>query len=216
MSINVVCIARTVAAGGEHVGRLVAERLGFRYVDDEVIALASERAGLDPAQVGKAEQHDSWLTRLMDAVSAHPKDARRYLPKEESTYYPETPPSAALPRVELRRLIQEAIHEIARRGDAVIVGHAASMALANQKGVLRVFVTASPGTRTQRLFLGGLLSEEASAQAVAESDRERRLYLERFYDVKEESPTHYDLVVNTDVLDVEQAVGAIVGAARNV
>lgn len=48
---------------------------------------------------------------------------------------------------------------------------------------------------------------------MTESDRERRLYLERFYDVSEELPTRYDLVVNTDLLDVEQAVAAIVGAA---
>jgi hypothetical protein len=32
--------------------------------------------------------------------------------------------------------------------------------------------------------------------------------------VSEEAPTHYDLVVNTDMLGVEQAAEAVVSAAR--
>ena len=48
MNYRVVCISRAAGAGGEQVGRLVAERLGFRYFDDEVIALASERADSTP------------------------------------------------------------------------------------------------------------------------------------------------------------------------
>jgi len=88
------------------------------------------------------------------------------------------------------------------------------MDLAGEKNLLRVLVTGSPRTRAQRLWLTGrLLNEEESARAVADSDRERQRYLERFFDVREELPTHYDLVINTDQLRIEQAVGAIVAAA---
>src|SRR5262245_24493393 len=123
MRTSVICISRTVAAGGEPVGHRVAPRLGFHYFDDEVITLASEKAGLDPSLVGKAEQHSSLLTRLMDALSASPREAESYLPNrgEGSYYRAETHPPASPPKEELRRLIQEAIVEIARRGDAVIV-----------------------------------------------------------------------------------------------
>jgi hypothetical protein len=217
MSYRVVCISRTVAAGGEHVGHLVAQRLGFRYIDDEVITLASQKAGVDPAIVVKAEHHSSLLTRLMDALVAPPMKVEGYLSKRGTTdYYASTEvrPSLAPPQEALRRLIQETILEIARRGDAVIVAHAASMALAREKSVLRVLVTASVKTRTQRLWLTTrLLGEAESTRAVADSDRERQRYLERFFDVKEELPTYYDLVVNTDVLRIEQAVAAIVAAA---
>ena len=44
MNRSVICISRTAVAGGETVGRVVAERLGFRYLDDEVIQLAAEKA----------------------------------------------------------------------------------------------------------------------------------------------------------------------------
>ena len=92
----------------------------------------------------------------------------------------------------------------------VIVAHAASYALGKRPDVLRVFVTASPETRVERLTL---LDTKDAAKALRDSDREREHYLRRFYDVRDESPVHYDLVVSTDTLAAEQAVAAIVAAA---
>ena len=48
-----------------------------------------------------------------------------------------------------------------------------------------------------------------------ESDAGRRDYLKRFYKIDEELPTHYDLIVNTDVLSVEQAADLISRAAAS-
>jgi len=49
---------------------------------------------------------------------------------------------------------------------------------------------------------------------VRDSDRQRREFLRRFYEVKEELPTHYDIVVNTDTLTVEQSARLITAAVR--
>ncbi|HXJ62921.1 MAG TPA: cytidylate kinase family protein, partial [Actinomycetota bacterium] len=57
------------------------------------------------------------------------------------------------------------------------------------------------------------LDESASAKAVKDSDAARRDYLKRFYGVADESPTHYDLVLNTDKLAVDQAAELISVAA---
>jgi cytidylate kinase len=95
-----------------------------------------------------------------------------------------------------------------------LVAHAASLALAGRADVLRVHIVASEQTRVSRLWLPNkLVSEEEYAKAIAESDHQRRQYLARFYDVDQESPTHYDLVINTDMLGIEQAVAAIATVA---
>ena len=44
-------------------------------------------------------------------------------------------------------------------------------------------------------------------------DAGRADYLKRFYGISEELPTHYDLVVNTDAVSVEQAAELISLAA---
>jgi uncharacterized protein len=217
MAYPVVCISRVTAAGGEGMGHLVAERLGYRYFDDEVLKLAAEHAGVDPTVLEKAEHHKGLVARLMDALLAPPAEVEGYLKRRPEGYAAHDAPSLAMPPVEeLRRLIKDAIVEIARRGQAVIVAHAASMALAVNPEVLRVHVTASRATRVRRLWEANMLvSEEEYAQAIAESDRQRREYLARFYDVHEESPTHYDLIINTDAVRIEAAVGAIIAVAHS-
>ncbi len=154
---------------------------------------------------------------MTDALVALPADAESYLrPSAAHAYYGGDVVPRAPSFAEGRRLIQDGIAEIARRGRAVIVAHAASMALASAPGVLRVHVTASVKTRVDRLWIPNkLVSEEEHAKAVGESDRQRAKYLQKFYDVEREMPTHYDIVINTDALAVEQAVAAVTAVAQS-
>jgi hypothetical protein len=214
MGFRVVCISRTIAAGGEVVGQTVSQRLGFRYVDEEVVATAAEKAHVDPRVVAAAEHKQPFIKRLIESLAAaqgipDPSGLMTGLPLE-AYYRPGAGPNAAIPE-DHRALIRETIDDIARAGNAVIVAHAASVALAGREGVLRVLVTASPETRARRLAEAGEGNADA---AVAASDRERRDYFRSFYKIKEELPTHYDLVINTDVLTPEQAVRLILCVAQ--
>jgi cytidylate kinase len=78
---------------------------------------------------------------------------------------------------------------------------------------LRVLVTASPATRAGRLEAVEAIDPAKAVRTVKESDAGRRDYLKRFYDVGEELPTHYDLVVNTDALSIELAAELVSRAA---
>ncbi len=214
MSHRVVCVSLVTGAGSETIGRLVAARLGFRYVDDEIIALAAETAGLDRSILESAE-HDDFLASLVDAILSRGVETVDSVAGGESGDSPSGRTSAAAPPAEeLRQLIERAIVEIARRGQVVIVAHGASFALQGRPDTIRVHVVASHATRVRRLSLGTtLVNEDEYVAMIAESDRQRAKYLARFYDVPEELPTLYDLVINTDALDLEQAAAAVVGAA---
>ena len=39
----VICISRTLGAGGEEIGQRVAEATGLRYVDNEIVSEAARR-----------------------------------------------------------------------------------------------------------------------------------------------------------------------------
>jgi len=215
MSFHVVCISRTLAAKGEDVGRAVAEGLGYRYLDEEIILKAAELAQVEPSVVAATEHRQPLLRRLIDKLAAAQELAG---PMTLVTGVPmDFAVPHTVPRVDtddLRVLIRAAIQEVATAGEAVIVAHAASLALAGQPGVLRVLVTASDAVRAQRLAEHEKLSAKEAAAAVVKSDRERNAYFREFYKIKEELPTHYDLVVSTDVLTPAQASGLIVHAAR--
>jgi cytidylate kinase len=210
-----MCISSTDAAGGQAVGRLVAARLGFRYVDEQIITRAAELAQVDPAIVAATEKRQPFLERVLEKLAVAqdmigPVALGTMLPVGSALI--ETATLPAQPD-DLRTLIRAAIHEVATQGQAVIVAHAASMALASHDGVLRVLMTASVATRVRRLVASAGMTEAEASAAVARSDRNRQDYFRRFYEVREELPTHYDLVVNTDVLTPEQAVEIIAFAA---
>lgn len=213
MTFRAVCLSQTEGAA-DGLGRAVAERLGYRYVDEEIVERAARIAQVDPSVVAATERKQSLLARVMEAMSSGavlgnslalaggvlPEAGRRAV--------------AGASGEDLRLLIRAAILEVAKTGDAVIVSHAASLALADDPGALRVLVTAPQDVRTERVAAtSGSPATEASA-LVARSDEGRRAYLRKFYDVREELPTHYDLVLNTERLGAEVAVELIVAAFR--
>ena len=203
VTCRVVCISHATGAGGEEVGRLVAERLGFLYVDDDIVARAAARGAISPAEVADEERRKSLVSRLLEALAEGSSDLGGSVVVQ------------GLDNDDVRALIRETIERTAARGDAVIVAHAASYVVEPGDESLRVLVTASPSTRAERLGEADALELAKAARAVRESDAGRRDYLKRFYKIDEELPTHYDLVVNTDVLTVEQAADVISRAAAS-
>jgi len=199
---QVVCISHATGAGGADVGRAVAERLGFQYVDSEVISEAAEWAELDPALVADAERRKPFVHRILGGWGG---GGGERLPTGER--------SRILPGdAELRALIQAVLRRFADRGSVVIVAHAASFALAGGD-VLRVLVTASPGTRAARVAEANGTAEADGERQIRTEDEARADYLKRFYGVERELPTHYDLVINTDVLTTDEATELIQVAA---
>ena len=207
MSRTVVCISHAAGAGGEEVGRLVADRLGFLYVNEEIVARAAAKGGVNAADVADEERRKSLAARALNAIAqgggeawtlgaVGPVGSREELDSDD-----------------IRSLIRETIEQTAARGKAVIVAHAASYAIGRGDAVLRVLVTASPETRATRVAGAEGVDQATAARAVKKSDAGRADYLKRFYDVREESPTHYDLVLNTDALSIEQAAELISQAA---
>jgi cytidylate kinase len=97
----------------------------------------------------------------------------------------------------------------------VIVAHAASLALGDRDDVLRVLITASSETRARRLAEAGDIDEAEAKKVVARGDANRADYLKRFYGTSAELPTHYDLVINTDRVTLEDAASLILSAARS-
>ena len=209
MDREVVCISHATGAGGEDVGRLVADRLGFLYVDEEIVARAAAKGGVDAGEVASEERRKSRAARLLEAIAQG---------GGETWAMGGGVPLSGGDEVssdEIRALIRETIEQTAARGKAVIVAHAASYAVGSGPAVLRVLVTASPDTRATRIADADGPDQGRAARAVKDSDAGRADYLKRFYDIGEELPTHYDLVVNTDALSIECAAGLISEAASS-
>jgi cytidylate kinase len=206
MSFRVVCISAVDGARGEEVAPAVAQALGYRLVDEEIVRKAAHEANVDISQIAEVEKRRSMAVRLLDSLGSNTSLATfamaGYVPGHEAPV-----------DSDLRGLIRTTIEELAERGDAVIVAHAASMALGDRSDVLKVMLTASRTARQRTLAEDRDLDDKAAAKQVDKGDGNRADYLKRFYGITHESPADYDLVLNTDRLGPDGAVQLVVQAA---
>jgi hypothetical protein len=199
---RVVCISFEKGAGGPEVGRIVASELDFRYIDEEIVAEAAARGGISDEALAIAETRTPLARKVLEQLfwSGAAVSAPAILPTDFSS-------------PQFRQLIIDVVRATADDGDCVIVAHAAGMALAGRRDVLRAAVTASPRVRAERLADSDRIELRKATEIVEKGDLDRASYFKRFYDVQHELPTHYDIVVNTDVVEVTQAAALIAHAA---
>ena len=209
MGYRVVAISPTDGSAGEALGAIVAHKLGFRLINEQVVARVAWEAGVDPGVVADVERRKSVVARVLGGLGAVAPTAAADL---SGTPIVDDP---APRRDALRGLIRNVLWESAEAGDAVIVAHAASLALATRTDVLRVLITASAETRARRLAEAQEIGEAEAEKLVARGDANRADYLKRFYGISTELPTHYDIVLNTDRVALEDAAALILTAARS-
>ncbi len=212
MPVRVISITRSLASGDKDIGRIVANQLEFSYLDNEIVQLAAEKAGVLPEEVDRVEHTKSLLARIHEALgspslSVTPTHPLASMSQEQLI----SPP----PSVSNRQLIQRVIFEVAEKGNVVIAAHASGFHLAGMEGLLRVFVTASVDVRVERLRQMTKLNAQDARRAIEKDDKGRQSYLTRFYDIRQELPTHYDLVVHTDMISPSAAAHLIVTGAKN-
>jgi cytidylate kinase len=200
-------VSHTTGSGGDEVGKRVAERLGYLYVDEGIVARAAAQGGLEHRDVADEERRKSFARRFLETLVEGGGDAWAV---GASSLGAAT--MNALRPEDVRALIRETIVQTAGRGNVVIVAHAGSYAIEPGPHTLRAFVTASPSTRAQRVAAAEGIDEEQAASLIKDSDAGRRDYLKRFYAIDRESPTDYDVVVNTDLLSSGQAAEIVLRA----
>jgi cytidylate kinase len=207
VSYDVVCISNEDGSGAQEAALLVANRLGYRLIDEDIVMRAAVEAGVEPGVVADVERRKSILEKLVEGLATAGMGTAYAVPAPDLVWVGERGGD------ELRGMIRSVIEDTAAKGSAVIVAHAASLALGKRGDVLRVSVTASPQTRERRLAEALGLDDKEAERTVRRSDAGRADYIKRFYGIGAELPTHYDLVINTDKLAPEDAAQLIIQAA---
>jgi len=65
MARTVICISHATGAGGTDLGRLVANKLGFRLIDEEIVTRAAEHQDVRVEELADVERRKSLLSRIL-------------------------------------------------------------------------------------------------------------------------------------------------------
>jgi cytidylate kinase len=200
-----ITITRQYGAGGSEVARLVAERLGWTVVDNEIVARVARRAGLTPEIVAEQDERvPGFVERLARALAA----------SSQEFAVPELGVAVRAAEPSLVRLTEMVVKEIAAEGRAVLVGRAAPAVLGRESGVLHVKLVATREFRITTAMQSEGLDRRATERLMDETDAQRSRYHREHYGRDWDDPTHYHMILNTGLLGMDGAAEVIVVRAR--
>ena len=202
-----ITISRQYGAGGSELAALVAGRLGWRVVDNELIERVAARAGLTPEDVAQREERVStFIERLARTVVAATPEL--VVPPEAGGTAP------TLSEEDLVRITEHVVEEIAAEGRVVLVGRAAPAVLAQERDAIHVKVVAPRDWRI-RVVMGRLgIPQDEATKLTDETDRNRARYHRQHYQRDWHDPANYHLVLNTAALGLEGSAEMIVARAK--
>ncbi|REJ76544.1 MAG: cytidylate kinase-like family protein [Acidobacteria bacterium] len=198
----VITVSRQFGAGGSQVARQVADALGWRLIDNELIDAVAARAGLPPEEVAQREERaPSFVERL----------ARLTAVQMPELFVAAAPVDDPIDEAKLAKITGTVVAELAAGGRCVFVGRACAAVLAQREQALHVRLVASPRYRI-RLACESLGLDPGDAERTLEqTDRARERYHREYHGRDVNEATHYDMVLNTERLTLRGAAAVILG-----
>lgn len=211
---------------------LAGQPLGKPVVTEGPVITISRAAGARGTSIAevlvKRLAHDKTLPRrrpwtLFDQNLIQHVITEHQLPENTADFFPEDKPD------EIRSLIAEmlglhpgvhttmiktaeTIRRLAKAGNVVIVGRGGNFLTADIPLSLHVRLVGSESCRISYFVRRSGLDHAAAAAEVARIDRARKRYVKTRFKKEIDDPLGYDLVLNTDEFDNEQAASVIISA----
>lgn len=191
---TIVTIGRQFGSGGRAVGAKLAEKLGVKCYDKELIKRVAKESGLCPEILENNDERptSSFLYNLvMDTYSFGITNSN----------YVDMPLSH---KVFLAQF--ETIKKIADEGPCVIVGRCADYALADYDNVLNLFVYGSVDERVERVKMLYNVGDKEARDTIIKKDKQRASYYNYYSTKKWGKAETYDLCVDSFVLGIDGTV----------
>lgn len=192
-SSYVVTVSRGYGSQGRLVAQALADRLGVRCCDRDILEAVAKRAAVDIDLVAKLDEtvRHSALAPWKAVFSGQTLGEQRYLDH-----------------------LVKVIMNISNKG-GVIVGRGAHLILGPARA-FRVRIIGSPESCAARVAEREGLDATAAAERVRNIDRQRAEFVQKHFGVDSADCSVYDLVINSDRFSLEQMVDMIIDAMRTV
>ncbi len=197
MSDNlVITIERQYGSGGRDVGHALAELLGCKCYDQDLIYMAAKRSGISEEALMEADEQASNSLLYTLAMGA-------------SMIFTNTTPMSVPINDALFIAQSEIIRELSEKENCIIVGRCADYILSEHPKKVTVFVQRDMNDRVTRIMERAGISEAAAKERITKKDKKRANYYSYYTGGKWGKPENYDLVVSTSNVGIDGAAKII-------
>ena len=195
---RIITISREFGSGGRSIGKLVAEKLGYRFFDSELVNKVAQRSGFSPEFIEESGEYASARSSLLFALATASQYSADGLSMHDRLYIEQT----------------KIIEEIAAEGDCVIVGRCADFILRDRKDCLNVFIHADMESRAKRIVERYGECDKSPEKRFTEKDQKRKVYYKNYTGRNWGQAQNYDICLNSGALGIETCAELIVQACK--
>lgn len=193
----VITIARQYGSGGREIGRKLADGLGYKYYDRDLITIAAKKSGYNSDALKEVDEKasNSFLYTLSYGPSFYSGGLSQInLPLNDKLYAVQS----------------DIIRDIHKKDEgAVIVGRCADYVLSGKENTINVFIISDFDNRVQRIMERNELSASQAKDKIIKTDKRRANYYSYYTGKKWGKVDNYDLTLNIDKIGADGAVETI-------
>jgi cytidylate kinase len=185
--VSVITVEREYGSGGAEFAHRLADRLGWKLIDDSLIDEIAQEAGVSKSMAENYDERlDPWYYRMGKAFWHGSVE-----------HLPPSPIDSVFDSERMVGMVRNFFKESAARGQCVIVGRGAECALWRTPGVFNVFVYASMQRKIH--WFEEHFPEQAShaRREIEAADNRRAVYIRRYYDQEWADRRLYHLMINS-------------------
>jgi len=194
--MRVVTISREYGSGGGEVARRLSARLRWQLVDHQMVAEIARELGVSAEEAREHDERaDGFLGRLLASLQSI----------EPNMLINNPVAWTADPRAyhdALCRVVRASVGA----GPCVIVGRGAQIILRGRRNALHLRVVAPLPLRVAYVARREGLGEGAARTRIERKERDRAQYFQSLHRCRADDAHLYDLIVNTGVLGLDDAV----------
>ena len=199
----VITIGRQYGSGGREIGRLVADALGIKYYDKELLMESSKASGAKPEVFEAADERtpsffsNIWSFNLGFNTGSYLLGSS---PISDEKIY------AAQSNV---------MKTLAQNSSCLIVGRSADYVLRNHPGLISIFIHSSIEDRILRIMnRRGINSAEKAREIAEKKDKLRASYYNFYTDKVWGDAAGYDLSIDSSKLPADAVADFIVSYVK--
>ena len=209
MNLNehfVITISRELGSGGHTIGKKLADKLGVRFCDKELIKELSKRFNLTPQTIEHLKsEKKNWLSDFIHRLAPAPSPAGFI--SSDPVYGKEFNPTVTTD--EIFEAEKEILRAMAEAESCVIAGRSGFFVLKDFPNKVDIFITASKENRIVRTMEKQNFPRELAEEVLGKVDKARENYIQRFAGVSRYDARNYSLTMNVDGMTEDEAVEVI-------
>ena len=187
-------ISRDEGTLGNEIAQVLAQRLGWRLYDKEIVNKIANNSHVREEMVRRLDErsegtNDTFLDTVLHLLRI--------------------PDTSSFGTEDYHESLLRTLAAIAAQGDAILVGRGANFALQGSEHGFHVRIAGSPEVRAQRLGARWQVTPEKARRCMQAIDAERRAFIHHHFRQDFDDIHFYTVAFNTDHLSVRQVVTSI-------